>query len=522
MAAIIISSKHKNSRRVKKPSVAKVSLGLVTGKSKNSCRNECKHLLLMSEQLLDALSFKTQRILKWQERARKLLVDPDLESLAGEARLDELSMELRRLWLATAHSFSDQYLKSPPEGLKKKLPTGSSPYYHYERLVYPRNLEKRCPRYRPTPTDWQAEHIIFRSGMSAIGALLQVFGQVLFNEDKEVIKMDLFAGYYETTWMMDIFSSPQFFYRRLASQKQMFASIIRQEANVLFLEPVCYDWELVALDLEGLFAALGQRTTPPKMIIIDTTIIGHKFPLEQFLQRLPGLPTPLVVVLNSGLKLDQEGLELANVGLLTMLCMNNSPRQEKLTKRMTKKMRQNRKVLGNGLSVDEMAILDTPWFLDPERFANHCQGVFDNNRLLATTLAPLIAKNSGVFSQISHPSLCHGAQWSWAEAPFVVMHFPPEQDRAENHKLLVEIILRESKSRNLGLVEGMSFGFRGHRFEIIRPKDVLSPKGEQKGLLKVAMGRRDGPGKNGVIQLLVELARQPDWAAMANTYAADK
>ncbi len=190
-----------------------------------------------------------------------------------------------------------------------------------------------------------------------------------------------------------------------------------------------------------------------------------------------------------------------------MLQMKTIGRQEKIADKLASSMRKNRNLFGNGLLMDEMAILDVPWFLDPKGFRLHCHGVFANNRRLAETLLPIVEGGDGIFSKVSHPSLSSAAGWSWAKAPFVVLHFKPDQDNEENHRLIVQTILRLAKERNLGLVEGMSFGFRSSRFEIIKPNAILHPNGKQKGLLKVAMGRRNGLGAEGIIKLLAEVAQ---------------
>ncbi|MBF0194355.1 MAG: SUMF1/EgtB/PvdO family nonheme iron enzyme [Magnetococcales bacterium] len=493
-------------------------------KSETPGQDECLHLLAMAQQIVAAIPEEEHRYSEWLHKTEKLLNNKILETLAGEEQLESLSMELRGLWLATAHSFSDLYLKSPPAGLDKTLPMGTSARYYYERLVYPRNLEKRGPYYRPAPNGWESEDIFFRSGLSAIAALFQVFGQVFSGDNKTTIRIDMFGGYFETDRLLRAFASPLFKYRRIINQTDFFKRVVRENANVLFLEPVAYDWDLEALDFELLLGSLAKRKKPPRMIVLDTTIVGHCFPLELFLKMLPGDPPPLVVVLSSGLKLDQEGLELANVGMLTLFQKENQKEQGKVADKLASKLRKNRNLFGYGLLMDEMAILDVPWFLDLVNFKKHCNFVFENNRRLAEHLSPIINEGEGVFSHVSHPCLSNAANWSWAKAPFVVFHFKADKDSKENHKAVVDTIVRLSRKRNLGFVEGMSFGFRGSRFEIIKPNAILHPNGQQKGLFKVAMGRRSGAQAHGIINLIAEVAGMTDFPDLKKQklHAGDK
>jgi hypothetical protein len=102
----------------------------------------------------------------------------------------------------------------------------------------------------------------------------------------------------------------------------------------------------------------------------------------------------------------------------------------------------------------------------------------------------------GLFSQVSHPSL--GSD-SGAAAPFVLIQL--EDDRPENYKKLEEIIAREAKARKLRFDKGGSFGFRGHRYEAILPQ-----AGEITPFLRVALGARQGWSRDGIIELLCEIA----------------
>ena len=59
----------------------------------------------------------------------------------------------------------------------------------------------------------------------------------------------------------------------------------------------------------------------------------------------------------------------------------------------------------------------------------------------------------------------------------------------------------EAKARGLLIERGGSFGFRGHRFEVIEPET-----GEP-SFLRVALGARDDHSCAGLIDLMAELAR---------------
>ncbi|MBF0213195.1 MAG: hypothetical protein HQM00_06480, partial [Magnetococcales bacterium] len=71
----------------------------------------------------------------WREQMAALLLDPALETLEGEERLEALSLELRRTWIATAHALVNHQLKSPPAHQTVALPLGGNLRYVYERIL---------------------------------------------------------------------------------------------------------------------------------------------------------------------------------------------------------------------------------------------------------------------------------------------------------------------------------------------------------------------------------------------------
>ena len=65
---------------------------------------------------------------------------------------------------------------------------------------------------------------------------------------------------------------------------------------------------------------------------------------------------------------------------------------------------------------------------------------------------------------------------------------------------LADRLDREAEARGLLIERGGSFGFRGHRYEVIEPETGEPP------FLRVALGARDGHSCRGVIELMAEFA----------------
>jgi hypothetical protein len=219
----------------------------------------------------------------------------------------------------------------------------------------------------------------------------------------------------------------------------------------------------------------------------------------------PHRPPVLVVEMRSALKLDQQGLELANAGVASLFTPASTPTPAAETATLLRKMRT---ITGTGLSLAALAALDAPFALDRAQTRDHARAVFLSNALLASVLA---RRTGGLFARVVHPALAPAPRAPWAQGPFVVCHLA--EDTLPHHGLLLAVVESEARRRGLCLARGSSFGFRGHRFETIIPR--LS---EQRGLFKIAMGARPGPSRDGVIELFTELAAYPDFAALRAAY----
>jgi hypothetical protein len=207
-------------------------------------------------------------------------------------------------------------------------------------------------------------------------------------------------------------------------------------------------------------------------------------------------PAPLLVRLSSGLKLDQAGLELANVGVVSLY----RHADQSFALDPVEKLKKARVLTGAGLGFDAIGALEAPWFLDRDFARRYADAVFENNALLAARLSEI----DGLFSQVSHPSLGNKG----AQAPFVLLQL--REDDPENYRRLEEIIARTAKERQIRFDKGGSFGFRGHRYEAILPE-----AGEITPFLRVALGARKGWSRDGVVALLCEIAAAKSLATLA-------
>lgn len=394
-----------------------------------------------------------------------------------ERRLEAAAWELRKAWLAIAHRPADATLKSPRQGEVARVPGGEGLRFGYERDLDASLLEARGGSYLRPPTGWSGDVVIYRSGQAALAGILHFIASRW--GARRALTVAHAGAYFETAALLDWW--PRRTFRRVPASSG--------SADLVIGEPVWCD---------GQFGSAERLPRARCAVLLDTTMVGPGHDL------MPYLPADsddcrLMVAYSSGLKLDQAGLELANVGIVRILARDNAEDAASVGAGL----RQLRGLTGSGLTLDELSALSAPWFMDRTYVDTYAAAIFANNRALAES----IGTQSAVFGTRCHPSLATPD----ADAPFCALEL--KDGSPARYRRLAEIVERETARRGLLATKGGSFGFRGHRFEAIEPDP-----GQGRPFLRVAMGWRGGHSCRGIGDLLAEIARHESFEAVDRAY----
>jgi hypothetical protein len=419
-----------------------------------------------------------------------------LETPDGERSLDRLVGQLRRAWMATAHEHADVSYRSPAADEHRVLPSRTTISYGYERSIEHNPLEARLPAYRPVPAGWSARHLLFSSGMAALSGIMQAV-PTMIGQPARRQRFLVAAAYYETLDLVAL-GTHGCDAHVVQSGDAFVAACTELAPDAAFVEPIVYDPWLRPFDVAAAARALSEMSTA-SVLVIDSTLVGPSLPVTRILDEATALP--LVVQASSGLKLDQAGLELANVGIVSLYAP--AARLAQLDA-AAERLRAIRRLNGTSLTIDTVALLDIPFFLDAATFYEYSSAVFAHNARLAGAVPA-----GGVFETIAHPSL-DARGLPWAQAPFVFFHL--REDAPDRYVELERLVIDEARARGLALERGGSFGFRGHRCEA-----VMLEGAARNGVFKVALGARSGPSVDGVVRLLSEIGTFPDVATARDT-----
>jgi hypothetical protein len=398
--------------------------------------------------------------------------------LAQERRLETAALTLRRAWLSAAHRPADASLKSPEAGETARIPSGEGLNFGYERDLDVSMLEDRGVTYARPPAGWTSDMVIFRSGQAALASILHFVATTW--GDKRTLSVAHAGAYFETRALLAAWPRRTF---RLTPAAAV-------SADVVIGEPVWCD---------GCFGATERLPRARHVLLLDTTMVGPVHDLRSCLAAAAD-DCEVAIAVSSGLKLDQAGLELANVGIARVLARDGA-RQRAVE--IAGHLRRLRGLMATGLTLDELAALSAPWFLDRAYVDSYAAAIFANNRLLAQS----VGGDSAVFGSRCHPS----RSVAGADAPFCALQL--REASPARYRRLAEIVGQQSEQRGLLLTKGGSFGFRGHRYELIEPAP-----GQGDPFLRIAMGWRDGHSCRGLAELLGELANHKSFESLDRAY----
>jgi hypothetical protein len=393
----------------------------------------------------------------------------------GEAILERAAWRLRRDWLDIASAATHRNFRTPPAGKPPMTAAGPAENFGYERELRPTALERRCfDFFDPPPLGWRADHLLFSSGQAAMAAVLHLLDTLPAFAGTRPLDLAHLGAYFETTDIFRLF--PSFLRAHPAGDA------LSCDPQVVVIEPVFLRDGFVATDVTAAVERLSRQPAKPRVFVFDDTLTGlAPDPYGDFAE-LEKIDPVAIIRLSSGLKLLQGGLELANVGVASLYVKEHG-----LTA-FSASLSRIRSLLGLGLRFDEVAALEAPWFLDRGYAARYSHAVFENNAAFARALAE---RGGGRF-RVAHPSL----DCCLALSPYCVLRLAREKD---SYDALLDRVRQAKKRTGILLDEGGSFGFRGHRYELVRPQ------GSQP-FLRVALGRRAGWSLAATIELFIQLS----------------
>lgn len=399
-------------------------------------------------------------------------VDAALQCAAAievELGFDQAARRLRADWLKSVAVETARVLRSPTEREIEGLVQSRHDVYGYERDFQPETLEARCRTFfGPPPSGWTAAHVMFSSGQAALATILLHLAEGCRGK----LQVAHVGAYFETRELVERACAPA---RDTA------------DADCIIIEPVACDGRFTTHDP----VSIARGLTAGQTLVVDETLSAPSIQSPAFLHDTVA-GGAVVMRLISGLKLLQQGLELANVGIVSVFA-----RDAGRAASLADGLKRCRTLTGAGLRFVDALALEAPFFLDRGLTQTYADRVFAHN----ASLSRAVAARNRVFKPLGDAGVAGAA------APYCAFELEAGNS-VEALKALADHVEREAKARRLLIERGGSFGFRGHRYEVIEPETGEPP------FLRVALGARDDRSCRGVIELMAELALRGTEAAV--------
>ncbi|MFB7255375.1 hypothetical protein [Streptomyces nojiriensis] len=450
---------------------------------------------------------------QWTSHAKSVTqIDlDDHDDLSIERHLVEATARMRKLLLRRGHRMDEGFDRSPDLTKPRMLPGGQRLHLGYERSLPVDALEQKLASQSREPSGgWRRRTVAFSSGMAAIANVLQSLTYMLKPSEEKPIRVDFWGDYFETGALLEYLSGTTMQTRKIAPHDLAAVWSGPEPSDVVLIEPIRYNWSLDALDVSRLVNGWRRGPVRTPIIVVDTTLASPAWPTSAFLDALVSPSgAPLVVEVRSGLKLDQQGLEVSNLGVVDIFQHDRAMNSALTLEHVEETIKAARGITGACPSAASAAALDAPFLLDDQWTRIHSGLLFRNNAWLAENLADA---THGVFQSFAHPSLSEG--FGRANAPFIVCEL--RENTLDNHAVLQAVVQEEIERRRLNVVYGNSFGFRTTRFDLIVPR-----KSEGNALFKVAAGARGGPSLDQFCDVLREIASYSSMAKLREKYKMD-
>ncbi|MGG7465597.1 hypothetical protein [Plantibacter sp. YIM 135347] len=427
----------------------------------------------------------------FQLREQIARTESALDARNGEQQLALVTGTLRQLIRRNANEHTSTSRISPLANEAIELGGGSRVDYSYERSMTAEPLESRLIACANSLENRPPAAVAFSSGMAALSTVLELAIYEFFARHARRPHVATLVDYFETGMLVELQRASC----NTVTVATSPATLLEAKADIVVLESLRYNWDLDVVPFDELADAWSDERDAPSVVIVDSTLTAGSWPVTPFLASIS--PATQVIDVRSGLKLDQQGLELSNLGI-ALVHQSNETRS---FGEFAQLLRTARSVTGAGLSASALSALRPAFLFDAPWSHLHVGSVALNNADFAAS----VRTENVLFERIASPLPLASM------SPFTVLTL--EDDRIENYELLLGIIREETERRRLLLQFGASFGFRGHRYETIIPA-----KQDLTCLFKVALGSRRGPSFWGTLELFTELATYSNISALRRAY----
>lgn len=362
-----------------------------------------------------------------------------------DRKLMDVECEIRKSIIQSSilGQYKSPYKLSEQNSVQKGAVVTSE--FDYERALPPVCLERKMER-DVSNKQWFKFLLVFRSGMSAMDSVLKLIVSLYAKQPK--ITITTLVYYFELHSLLQLFFNNHWIeINHLTSIDGFYKALQCAESNVFIFESMDVYLKSKKIDILELNNAIRRRNSKkPLIIIADTTLCNSFFNIDTLLDGVES--HVLLIGVRSALKLDQQGLELSNLGVVKVYSNVQSLPFEKIKKLLC----DSRTLTGTTITSAEEYMLLSDLFSEQSTIRYTRQILYNAKKLC---------------DKVSGKHTCHIKSVRYQQdAPFFIL----ELEDQKKYDDFISELLSFAKSKGVSINIGTSFGFRHLRLEIIHHK----------------------------------------------------
>ena len=321
--------------------------------------------------------------------------------------------------------------------------------------------------------------LLYSSGMSTLSSILSLI--LKFNNK---VKCFSHIGYFENMLLIEdlknIISEVDIFEKQLSS--------IEKDFDLLFIECVRSNFKLDYIDIMKILSNIDNNSKKIKFIVFDISFLGNTFIPNDILKLFYEHKRIIFIFYRSGIKLDQMGFEVLNLGILSLYFTKDL---FFIKEKLLSFMKDNRSRNGHCLSVMDTHLLKNIQKINNK---NYAKVILDNTKYFVSKLK---YTNNSFIDRIIYPDIVY-ENFKLYKTPyfFIKLKNASEEDYINVCKYIKYRFLIDG----VDISFRTSFGFRNISFEYVKIRNVKNSE-----VLKIAPGYMRGYSFHKFIDILNEI-----------------
>lgn len=354
----------------------------------------------------------------------------------NEVELEKLTNLIRNKYMINVYKNTCANYKSPLIKTHVQTMNGSQIHFAYERLIKYREFEDSISveKFR----DFLSFNIVYSSGMAAITGVIDFIEKSFSKKEAEGF---ISAAYFETIQLIKT---------RTTKINICFDDIMAKAYyDFYFLEPVKADFELEKSSVEKIIKKISQsKENQIIYLVIDSSMQGKCFSINKLFANVDVPRNFVICNIRSGIKLDEEGMEISNCGLVTFYFSRELEKLMSITRNF---MEKNREIYGRALSFNDVCLLDNKIFFKNENYSKY---ILNNTKQFVDNINK---EENKLFKRIVYPDT---TEYNFL-SPYLFLKFENDDSgKIDDYELLLDIIYQETLSIGMEYNIRNSFGFR--------------------------------------------------------------